>query len=116
MSQDQSTKPPREWMFHIHDGPDPENDIQSSQAWITTADDPAINDFMREHWTHVIEKSAYDELLAVLKHPWLLEELSCGCGYYGEDNEETGMSECPYCAIKRVLKAHGLSEKARDDE
>ena len=37
-------------------------------------------------------------------HPWL-EELTCECGFYGYDTEESGMSVCAKCAINEVLAA-----------
>lgn len=48
----------------------------------------------------------------MIEHPWV-EGLDCECGYYGDDSEETGMSECVKCGIERTRKE--LKAKVGDE-
>ena len=68
-----------------------------------------------------IYKSDYETMrdIAVLlaeavSHPWLLEEMNCECGYYGDDSEESGMSQCAKCAIQEAIqKAQEILNKEK---
>ncbi len=65
----------------------------------------------KQLWDAIGEQGQYikkqaetiEKLRAVLTLPDF-EGLSCECGYYDEDSEETGMTECLLCASKRVLE------------
>ena len=53
-------------------------------------------------------------LAEAVSHPWLLEEMNCECGYYGDDSEESGMSQCAKCAIQEAIqKAQEILNKEK---
>jgi hypothetical protein len=56
-------------------------------------------------WDAALKSSVVMGLVNLSKHPDF-EELSCECGYYGEDTEETGMSICFKCAIAEALSLY----------
>lgn len=54
-------------------------------------------------------ESKIKKLREVLQHSDF-EGIDCSCGYYGEDDEMSGMSECLRCGAKRVLEENDRSK------